>query len=133
MRLIRQALQTPDGTIIESRHRHDYVTHTDTVTGEEYMVDGGIDYCRQIVNKIPAKDLSVYLEDGIEAVREACTWGTYGKNGDQPHRLIKLSEMSNQHILACLDTQPRMHPHYREAFTMELEYRRQNGINVTDV
>ena len=27
--------------IIRSRHRHDYVTHTDA-NGKEYMVDGGV-------------------------------------------------------------------------------------------
>lgn len=132
MRLIRQAIQTPDGTIIESRHRHDYVTHVDVVTGETYMVDGGIDYCRQNINRVPAKDLSVYLEDGIEAVREACTWGTYGKNGDQPRRLVKLKDMSDDHIEACLDNQLNMHPHYREAFEMELVYRNLNNITVPD-
>lgn len=132
-RLIRQAIQTPDGTILESRNRHDYVTHVDKVTGETYMVDGGIDYCRRNVTKVPAEELSVYLEDGIEAVRETVTWGTYGKNGDQPRRLIKLKDMSNDHIEACLETQLRMHPHYCEAFKMELQYRREHDITVEDV
>ena len=27
--LVHNALQTPDGTIIESRHRHDYKTYED--------------------------------------------------------------------------------------------------------
>jgi len=103
----------------------------DKVTGETYMVDGGIDYLRQNLNKVPAKDMSVCLEDGIEAVREAVTWGTRGKDGRQPLRLVKLSEMSNDHIEACLETQPRMHPHYREAFEMELTYRSNHGITIT--
>jgi len=133
MKLVRQALQTPDGTIIESRHRHDYVSHLDAVTGETYMVDGGLEYMRRTVNKVPAKELSVSLEDGIEAVREAITWGTRGKNGDEPLRLVKLSEMNDNHIQACLDTQPRMHPHYREAFQMELNYRKENGITIVDI
>ena len=132
-RLIRNAIRTPDGTILESRHVHDYVTHKDAVSGEEYMLDGGIDYCRSNVNKVWPESLQVYLEDGIEAVREAVRWGTRGKDGKQPLRLIKLSEMSNDHIEACLDTQDRMHPHYREAFTMELEYRKANGITIGDV
>ena len=133
MRLVRQAIQTPDGTILESRHRHDYVTHKDAVTGETYMVDGGLEYTRGIVNKVPAKDMSVCLEDGIEAVREAVQWGTRGKSGNEPYRLVTLSEMSNNHIQACIDTQPTMHPHYREAFLMELSYRRNNGITIEDI
>ena len=133
MRLVKQAIQTPDGTILVSRHRHDYVIYVDTVTGEKYMVDGGINYRRGIVNKVNAKDLSVYLEDGIEVVREAVEWGTRGKNGDEPLRHIKLSEMTDGHIEACLETQLGMHPHFCEAFKMELEYRSQNGITIEDV
>ena len=39
--LVRNAMRTPDGTIIRSRHRHDYVTHKDA-NGSEYMLDGGL-------------------------------------------------------------------------------------------
>ena len=35
--ILRNALKTPDGTVITSRHRHDYVTHTDT-NGKEYIL-----------------------------------------------------------------------------------------------
>ena len=34
--LIYNALRTPDGTIIESKSRHDYVTHTDA-NGKNYI------------------------------------------------------------------------------------------------
>jgi hypothetical protein len=97
------------------------------------MVDGGIDYRRGILNKVPATDLSVFLEDGIEVVRDVMEWGTRGKYGDEPLRHVKLSEMTDDHIEACLDTQPNMHPTYREAFKMELEYRRKYGITIEDV
>lgn len=133
MRLVRQAIQTPDGTILESRHRHDFVTHKDAVSGETYMVDGGLEYSRGIVNKVPAKDLCVYLEDGIGIVREAITWGTRGKSGGEPLRYVKLCEMSDAHIQACLETQTQMHPHYREAFQQELQYRKDYGIAIEDI
>ena len=38
--ILSNRLKTPDGTILESLHRHDYVTHTDA-NGKEYMLDGG--------------------------------------------------------------------------------------------
>jgi hypothetical protein len=130
--LIKNAMRTPDGTVIESRHRHDYVTHRDA-NGVQYMVDGGLDYIRRSMNVgHPAEDLTVYLEDGHEKVREALTWGTYGKNGDQPLRQVKLSEMSNAHIQACLDNVPRMYPQIRTAMQTELEYRAENDILIED-
>jgi hypothetical protein len=128
MKMVKQAIQTPDGTILESNHRHDYVTYEDKVSGEIYMIDGGIDYCRRSVNHVPAIDVSVYLEDGIEAVRENVTWGTRGKNGDEPMRRIKLCDMDMGHIEACLATQKNMHPTIREAFIMELQYRGEHEI-----
>lgn len=132
MKMVLNAIKTPDGTVLESRHRHDYVTHLDAVTGEEYMIDGGLEYRRMNINNVLAEDLTVTIEDGIEEVREAVKWGTRGKCGTQQLRLIKLSEMTNDHIEACLKTQHHMHPHYREAFQMELEYRKEHGIDLRD-
>lgn len=45
MQLLRNRLQSPDGTILESKHRHDYVCHLDK-NGKMYFLDGGLDYAR---------------------------------------------------------------------------------------
>ena len=122
MRIIYNAIQTPDGTVLESRHVYDYKTHTDK-NGEVYMVDGGLEYLRRSCNTTPAEELSVYLEDGHEVVREVATWGSYGKNGDEPLKYILIKDMTEEHILNCLKNCYRMHPHYRVAFENELKWR----------
>lgn len=119
--IVRNAIQTPDGTVIESRHVHDYQTHTDA-NGKTYMVDGGLDYLRRNAHSDQV-DLSVSLDDGHEAVREAVTWGTRGPDGDQPLKFVKLCDMDTDHIEACLETQDRMHPNIRAAMQNELMWR----------
>jgi hypothetical protein len=103
--IIRNAIKTPDGTILESRHRHDYKAHIDRVTTERYAVDGGLDYFRGSINKVKPEYLHVTTEDHFEVQREAFTWGSYGKDGDEPKHYIKLKDMQTEHILAILDTQ----------------------------
>ena len=120
--IIRNALRTPDGTVIRSRHRHDYVTHTDA-NGKEYMVDGGIDYIRRSANG-DEEDMVVTTEDSFEEVRQACDWGTYGINGDQPLSYIKLCDMETAHIEAVLQNVPRINPAIKASMESELEYRK---------
>jgi len=40
MNLIANALRTPDGTVLESKSRHDYKEYIDA-NGKTYMIDGG--------------------------------------------------------------------------------------------
>ena len=129
--LVYNALRTPDGTVIESLHRHDYVTYDDA-NGKSYMVDGGLNYLRRSANGDEV-DLSVSLDQGILAAREALSWGSNGKNGDEPLRLIKLCKMTNNHIKACLKTQFNMHPNIKLAMQQELDYRNKLGIVLEDV
>ena len=121
--LVYNAIRTPDGTVLESTHRHDYKTYLDK-NGKEYMVDGGLEYVRRNVHDdAPYEDLSVYITDGHDSVREVVKWGTYGINGDQPLTYILLKDMNTEHIRACLENVPRMHPAYKEAFKEELKLR----------
>ena len=101
MKLIRNALQTPDGTIIESMHRHDYVTYTDA-NGKEYMVDGGLAYVRRSIHDDQI-DLSEYDDAPHERQREVLTWGTYGKDGKQPLQYKTIAEMETEHLQAVIE------------------------------
>lgn len=96
-------MKTPDGTIIQSFYRHDYVTHKDTVSGEIYMLDGGVDYVRTSTNKIKAEYLTVYDNDPFEIKRSVPVWGTYGKSGKEKLRWISVAEMEDDHILTLLE------------------------------
>nr|DAI89645.1 MAG TPA: hypothetical protein [Caudoviricetes sp.] len=50
-KLIYNAIRTPDGTLLVSRHTHDYVSHIDK-NGEEYFLDGGMGHIRTSINII---------------------------------------------------------------------------------
>ncbi len=123
VKIILNRIRTPDGTVLTSRNRHDYVTYEDA-NGEQYMVDGGTDYLRRNVNKEPAQELSVYDDIPYEEIRETIEWGTYGKRGDQPLKWVKLSNMNSDHIRAVLK---ECRPYYKEHFEHELKYRRENA------
>lgn len=118
-KLVSNRWETPDGTILESNSRHDYVTHTDTVTGETLFVDGGICYIRRSPGLI---DRCVYSTDNHELIRRYFCWGTYGKDGKSELFWIKLGIMDTEHIEAILKTQ-HLQDYIKKIFLDELEYR----------
>lgn len=132
--LVYNALMTPDGTVIESRSRHDYVTHLDK-NGKEYMVDGGLDYVRQSANGDEIC-LAVYIgsdptEQELELACGLLKWGTYGKEGDQPLKFITIKDMETDHIEAVLENVRSIHPVYRMCMNNELKLRSYNIANTT--
>lgn len=122
--IICNRIRTPDGTIIESRHRHDYVSHVDA-NGYTYAVDGGKNYLRRSYSPDAprAEELSVYSDDEHSVIREVMSWGTFGKDGKSPFHYVVLKEMTSEHILGCLKNVPNMLPSYRNSFKKELEFR----------
>lgn len=123
MNLIRNALQTPDGTVIESKHRHDYVTYTDA-NGKQYMVDGGLSYVRRSVHEDQV-DLSLYDDQPHEVQRELLTWGTYGINGDQPLQHKAIADMDTGHLEAVVEMSG-VCPVRKSCMLKELELRNEN-------
>lgn len=126
-KLVYNAIRTPDGTVLVSRHRHDYKSYVDEVSKEAYMVDGGTDYTRRTTGqKWPYEELSLYTTDPIFKVREVFTWGTYGKNADKPLTYILLKDMSIEHIKNVIRL-PKQSETMVFLFTAELVYRIQQG------
>ncbi len=100
-RLIRNALGTPDGTVLESLYIHDYNTHTDA-NGKIYMIDGGLEYSR-CSNNGDETDMCMYDDQLHPVQREVLTWGTRGKEGDKPLTYKKIADMETDHLEAVLE------------------------------
>ena len=102
--VVYNAIKTPDGTVLISRHRHDYATHVDSIGKEAYMTDGGTGgYVRRSVNIIPAEDLTIYADDDFELVRTVAVRGSRGVDGNEPLHWIKICDMTDEHLQAVLD------------------------------
>jgi hypothetical protein len=130
-RLILNRIKTPDGTILTSYNRHDYVSYEDA-NGLEYMVDGGLEYLRRNVNnEAPHEELSITDEASFEQIRESLHWGTYGKKRDQPLKYVTLCEMSNNHLQAIIG-QKMGGDWVRSYMKEELDYRKENNISIKD-
>ena len=129
--LIANRWQCPDGTVLQSMHRYDYVTHKDALTGEECFVDGGTYGCCRISGNL--KNLCVYSNDPHELQREFFHWGTYGIDGKQPRTFIAAKDMTTEHIEAVLETQDRIAPEIKGLFLNELAYRKElNALHANE-
>jgi hypothetical protein len=120
-RILLNRIKTPDGTILTSYNRHNYVEYKDTLTKEVLMVDGGTDYLRRNVGTY--EELSVYDDGSHITRRSAVHWGTRGKDGKQPLVYKLLKDLDSDHIEAILKTQHQISDFYREIFKEELKYR----------
>lgn len=122
-RIIANRWQCPDGTILESNRRHDYVQHPDKVTGKVYILDGGLDYIRYTPGMT---DVSVYTDSPHDLQREFVTWGTRGRDGKQKPKRVALKDMSTEHIEnVLLNCSAYLDGYMIAVFINELEYRKQ--------
>jgi len=130
--ILRNSLRCPDGTELISRHRHDYVEHTDA-NGKVYMVDGGTDYLKRSANGDEIDTSIVVADTDYEenVVRENLMWATYGKDGDEPLRWVALKDMETGHIEAVLESMGQImgyiEPFRLKAMEHELHLRETQG------
>ena len=125
MQLIRNAIQTPDGTILESKHRHDYRSHNDA-NGKTYVIDGGLEYVRSTIHEDQIS-LALYDDEPHAVQAHYLTWGTFGIRGDQPRRDIRVAEMETAHLEAVL-RESRPHKVLKNCMTKELETRNDTTV-----
>lgn len=120
-KLLRNSIQTPDGTILTSHNRHDYQSYVDA-NGSTYVVDGGLDYERGSANG-DELSLHVYDDEPHDIARDVVSWGTRGKDGDQPFTWKPVAEMDTDHLTAVLTTQNHIYPQVKKVMLDELEMR----------
>ena len=137
-KVIASRIQTPDGTILWSRHTHDYVAYEDTKTGEVYMLDGGTDYMKTSVNQVPAKNVSIYNTAKWKTRREFIIRYTAlldenkqptGKSG-----FVRLSNMSDAHLVDLKKylAERQIALEMRLNILKEIAYRKFHGISIPE-
>lgn len=101
--LIANRWKTPDGTILWSKHVHDFVQHQDKVVHDSYFVDGGIHYIRKSVNGIPMANCCIYADDPFDVVRKYEVRGSFVKKDDYSKpAFVPIYQMSDLHLINCL-------------------------------
>lgn len=103
-KLVYNAIRTPDGTILESTHRHDCKFYVDN-NGKTYMIDGGLDYIRRSSNGDEII-LSKYSHEPHEVIRKYAFRAGYGKPGSADYgtyRITRIADMDDEYLDAAID------------------------------
>ena len=134
-RIILNQIRTPDGTVLKSMNRHDYVEYTDK-NGKDYMVDGGMDYLRRFVHEeAPYEELTIYEDDSFEVIRENFFRGGRGKDGTQPLTWVPMNQMNDNWLAACIvyNEEHGMGDSFaNEMYRKEQEYRKEHNITIAE-
>lgn len=120
-KLLLNRWMTKDGTVLFSRHRHDFVQHFDIVDQAIVYVDGGLDYARTGGDLL---NMCCYdNEQDHEEVRNNYMWTSFGANGDEPAKRQAIMHLTSQHIEAILATQVHLPEQVKNMFKRELNFR----------
>ena len=123
--IVYSAIKCPDGTVLESKHVHDYVSHTDA-NGDYYSNDGGQEYFHRTINEIPAEDLSLYSDSPHSIIREVVSRGGRGINGDEPLKYVLLKDIDDSWLKAIIDYEELHRPQnkFLEIYKNEQKFRK---------
>ena len=67
-------------------------------------------------------ETSITSDAPFQAIREALEWGSYGKNGDEDLKFIKLKDLEESHIFSIMKTQ-NLRVDLEQLFLKELKFR----------
>ena len=98
-KILQNAIKCPDGYILNSCEVHDFQEHNG------YFVDGGLENytrCGYPCNDKDFEPLFIYENDDFQIKKEKLVWGTYGKNGKNPLKWVKLIDCEDDHLKAIL-------------------------------
>lgn len=124
MKILRNAIKTPDGTILESNHVHDFVCYTDK-NGKRYCVDGGHQYLKRSGEIFDFEDVSIEDDGNHQTRRKYLKWGvsTTATGEILPEtKWTPICDLDTDHIKAILRLD-RIDVFYREVFEAELALR----------
>ena len=134
-KILVNALMCPDGTIIQSHHRHDFKVHEmleeeGFEVGFRSSIDGGSDYVRYN-NGIP---ITITEDSPFEVIRMFLARGGRGKYGKEPLKYVPLFAMSNGWVEAVIEYEEGLRPDnmFLEYYIKEREYRIKNNIFIKE-
>ena len=129
--MIANMWETPDGTILWSRHVHDSVFYEDT-NGIRYMVDGGNDYYHLSDSKEhPMKNRCIFNDEPWEVQREYRLRGTFDQEGNRVW--VPLSKLSNAHLNEIVEYNKQKDIVLGNIpILAEIAYRKENNIDIPE-
>ena len=120
--LLLSRIQTPDGTIICSRSMHDLAQYTDA-NGLHYGIEGGLAYQKVQYDKKDYIDASIYTTDDFNTIRENILWDSYGVDGDEELKQIKIKDLELDHIENILLI-PSLSTTFEDILLTEIKFRK---------
>ncbi|MFT5662020.1 MAG: hypothetical protein ACI9TV_002668 [Sulfurimonas sp.] len=120
--LLLSRIQTPDGTFICSRSLNDLGEHTDK-NGKYYGIEGGLAYQRIFYDKKDYIDASIYTTDDFTIIRENIVWDTYGIDGNDELKHVRIKDLELDHIENIL-LLPSLSMVFENMLLSEIEFRK---------